>query len=162
MSRTIDLESLTDRELVALHAATLEKLLERGTVRTRNAPTGDYAESLVAAAFDGRLTRNSAKGVDFEVADGRRFQVKSRRVIDPTRRSERQLSALRSFEFDDLVVVLFASDYGVRRAVLIPAEVVRDISRYSAHTNSWRVFADDALLDDSRCTDITARIRRAQ
>ena len=42
--------------------------------------------------------------------DGRRLQVKARFVSDPPKRGQDELSVIRSFDFDALVAVLFASD----------------------------------------------------
>jgi hypothetical protein len=91
--------------------------------------------------------------------DGRRIQVKARVVMDAKRRSNRQLSAIRSWGFDQLAVILFGPEYSVSRAVLLPVELARERSRRSSHVNADNLYATDELLDDPRAEDITSRLR---
>jgi len=50
-------------DLLAAYAAILQELRDRGVVRTRNAPLGDYAEYLVAEVYGGELAANSVKSL---------------------------------------------------------------------------------------------------
>ena len=75
------LEDLPTIDLMRLHRASLYELHRRGIIRTLNAPQGDWAELLVATAYNGRLASNSEKSFDIVADDGRRLQVKAR-VID--------------------------------------------------------------------------------
>jgi hypothetical protein len=59
--------------------------------------------------------------------------------------------------FNSLMVVLFDPEYLVRKAALIPREVVEQVGRYVGHTNSNTVFAIDDLLSDGE--DWTQRLR---
>lgn len=47
----MDISKLTVRELLELHAGIIEELRKRGTVRSTNDPTGDYAGHLFCRAF---------------------------------------------------------------------------------------------------------------
>ncbi len=145
-------------ELFALHGGILRELRERKIVRTANAPAGDYAEYLVAAALRGELVASSEKGQDV-VALGRRIQVKSRVIAAPKNLGQRQLGVIRSFDFDDLAIVLFASDYSVWKAVLLPAEMARQRSTYRQHVNGHVLFATDPLLAEVGAEDLTERLR---
>ena len=76
------LRALDSRTLLRQYAETLTILMERGVVRSRNAPAGDLAETLVAQAYGGHLAPPSQKSWDVELPDGTTLQVKCR-VIDP-------------------------------------------------------------------------------
>ena len=58
------IERMTTMELLALNRQTLHELHRREVIRTLNAPTGDWAELLVATAYDGTLAPNSEKSFD--------------------------------------------------------------------------------------------------
>ena len=158
----MDLTALTVADLLALSAASLAELRRRGVVRTGNAPLGDYAEWLAARALGGVLVANSVKSYDLISADGRRVQVKARRVSEPVRRGELQTSPFRSWDFDDALLVLVdAESYVVRRGALVPVEIVRDRSTYRAHVNGSIAFMDDPLMGHPAATDVTAQLRHA-
>jgi hypothetical protein len=154
-----DLTDATTAELFATYAAVLRELLRRKIVRTANAPAGDYAEYLTAEALGGQLAGNSEKSWDVLTRADRRVQVKSRVVPAPSNAGQRQLSPFRSFDFDDLVIVLFAADYSVWRAILLPATVAEQAATYSAHVNGHVLFATDALLKDRQAVDLTEKLR---
>lgn len=156
----IDLSSSTTPSLFELYRSILAELKTRGVIRTENAPAGDYAEYLVATAFNGRLAPNSEKSWDVLRPDGARLQVKARVVADPPTRSQLQLSHIRSFDFDAAVIVLLNSaDYSVRRAVEVPRAVVEAAGSFVKHTNGYVVYATPALLDHPDAVDVTERLR---
>ena len=74
-------------------------------------------------------------------------------------RPQRQLSVIRSFDFDDLALVLFDSSFAVLAAVLIPAEIVQHNSSDRAHVNGYVLFATDTLLQHPRAVDISGKLR---
>jgi hypothetical protein len=156
----VDLSKLSIAELFALYGGILRELLARKIVRTANAPAGDYAEYLVAAALQGELVTSSEKGHDVS-ANGRRIQVKSRVVASQKSPGQRQLGVIRTFGFDDLAIVLFAADYSVWKAVLVPGEFARQRSTYRKYVNGNVLFATDALLADAGVTDLTERLLAA-
>jgi hypothetical protein len=153
----MNLSELNVGELLALSRRILSELRERGVIRTGNAPTGDYAELLVQRATDGELAPNSQKSWDVLTPEGERLQVKARLVTDPRNAGERQLSPFRSWEFDAAVIVLFANDFQVWRAVRIPVDLVREASRFSEHVRGDLVIARNELLDQGE--DCTLRLR---
>jgi hypothetical protein len=72
------------------------------------------------------------------------------------------LSAFRSFDFDAAVVVLLDEhDYGVTRAVTIPASAIRALDTWREHTHSYSVHANAALLDHSDALDVTDLLQAA-
>src|SRR5690349_17966931 len=84
---TVDLTTLTQRELLALLGALPEELRRRGLVRsTRKSPAGEIAEALVAAALGTVLPEGRDEGFDVRDANDSRIQVKGCRceTIDAT------------------------------------------------------------------------------
>jgi len=156
----IDLSKASIAELLALYGGIMRELRERKIVRTANAPTGDYAEYLVAAALGGKLTPNSKKGRDV-LAEGRHIQVKSRVASNVRDAGQRDLSPFRSFDFDDLVIVLFAADYSVWKAARLPVELARQRSKPDAYVNGQTVVATDRLLVEAGVEGLTERLRAA-
>lgn len=127
----MDLATFTTRELLNLQAVVIGELRNRGILRTKNNPVGDYAEWLVSSALNLKLAKNSAAGHDAESDSGRKFQIKARRVTADNR--SRQLGVIRNLEkmdFDELVAVIFDESYEVVVAVSIPHVVIADYSIY--------------------------------
>lgn len=156
------LQSATPAQLLALYADVLAELRQRGIARSTNNPAGDYAEYLIAKALGLQLSSNSNVGYDAIGADGTRYQVKGCR---PTASNpSRQLGALRNLperHFDYLGGVLFAEDFSVARACLIPADVVTQEATHRAHVNAWILQLRDGLWAVSGVRDITDAVRAA-
>lgn len=87
---------LTPAELLKIHAQVAEELRARGITRTFNNPTGDLAEYLFCRAFGWKQVSNSNANVDAIAVDGKRYQIKGRRIT--RQNSSRQLSAIRDLE----------------------------------------------------------------
>lgn len=154
------LETTSTSELLASYREVLAELRRREIVRTGNAPTGDYAETLVKVAFNGELAPNSEKSWDVLTPDGEKLQVKSRLLDDPTKSKQRQLSPIRSWGFDYLAIVLFDSTYRVWRAAKAPADLVRGTGTHSEWVNGELIIARDSLLDHPQAEDLTDLLRR--
>jgi hypothetical protein len=142
----IELHQLSVPSLLRLSRLILRELRARGIVRSSNAPAGDYAELLIQRTTSGELAPNAQKSWDVKAASQERIQVKAR-VLTPENPS-RQLSPIRSWDFDTLAVVLFDDDFSVVRAVSLDIEVVRAVGVWRKHVNGWIVFARDDLLAD--------------
>ena len=80
------LRDAADEELPVVWALAMEELRRRGIVRSSNNPVADIAEALVADTLGLRLAPKGAQGYDAEGDDGRRYQVKSRRLTGHNRR----------------------------------------------------------------------------
>lgn len=153
---TVDLSTLGNSELLALHCQVLGLLRERGVVRSSNNPVADYTEGLVAKALNATLVTASQAGYDAVGPDGTRYQVKGRRLTAKNGRT--QLSAIRNLAskpFDVLVAVVFNEDLQVRYGALIPHAVVIELARYTAHTNSHILLVPPTVLARPDVTDIT-------
>ena len=143
----IESAEVTTAELFTTYGAVLAELRARGVVRTNNAPAGDYAEYLVAAGLGGTLVPPSVKSHDVRLPDGRLVQVKARVISDPPVGGWRQLSAIRSWEFDWLVVVFLSNvDYHVVRAVKISSAVAEAAAKWRAIDNANLLHATEDLL----------------
>lgn len=140
------LNAAEPRELLVAYESILGELRSRNVVRTHDAPLGQWAEWLARERLGGTLERNSRKGHDLVTPDERRIEVKSRMVRDVKRRSERQLSPFRSFDFHDCLVLLFSPDYTVRSATRLPVDLVRAHAHRRDHVNGSILFATDELL----------------
>lgn len=158
----MDTASASVAELLSTYREILRELRGREVLRTNNAPTGDYAEFLIAAHFRGKLAPNSEKSWDVKDKDGDRLQVKARVSDSHSDAGTRQLSAIRTWDFDRLIVVLFADDYSIFRAVDIPVSVAESSSKFVEHVNGHRLMATDRFLAGPKATDITEALQRTQ
>lgn len=154
-----DLTQQSPRELLALYSQILTELIGRRIIWSRNALAGDYAELLVAEAYEGRIAKGSEKSWDVRVGD-RLLQVKCR-VTDSSTKSQ-TYSPFRSFEFNSCVFVLLDSvTYEVVSAIEVAREVVEESSSLSAWVAGRRVTVKQVLaLKEGR--DVTSVVRGAQ
>jgi hypothetical protein len=158
-----DLSAFSEAGLFSLYRAILSELKSRGVVRTQNAPAGDYAEYLVAAALGGQMAPNSEKSWDVLDNDGEKLQVKARVVSDPVQPSQLQLSPFRSFDFHFAVIVLLsAADYTVVRASKVPCGVVESAAIHRPHVNGKVLIARPQIMGHPDAIDLTAALRAVQ
>lgn len=149
-------------KLLVQYGDILEELRKRQVVRSSNNPAADYAEGLVAKALGLTLVSGSSKGHNAVSTNNRRYQIKCRRIT--AHNKSRQLSQMRNMKgdpFDFLVGVLFAHDFSVMRAAIVPIAIVLEHAKYVAHTNSWRFLLRDEIWSVHGVEDITLRIQEA-
>ncbi|MEU8336899.1 DUF6998 domain-containing protein [Micromonospora tulbaghiae] len=155
------LRSLSVRQLLGLYGQILTELIRRGVVRSRNAPAGDLAESVVAKAYRGQLAPQSEKSWDVRAADGTLLQVKCR-VIEPGGRRTHVFSPFRSWDFHACVfVILNSATYEVELAVQVPADEVRRAARPSSWVAGHRVTVGQIRSGLDGAADVTDRLREA-
>lgn len=145
------------RTLLRTYSEILDELLRRGVVRSRNAPAGDLAETLVAQAYAGGLAPRSEKSWDVRAADGRLLQVKCRLVDRERRRG--QYSVFRSWGFDACVFVLFDQRYDVIQAVEVPLAEAKAIAADTRWVNGSRIRVVTPLATLPGAVDMTERVR---
>ena len=132
----------------------MDELRRRGVARSANNPTGSLAEFLFCRAFSWEQADNSQRGYDAFDGNGKRHQIKGRRLHRYNR--SRQLSAIRDVEgFDALAAVLFDHQYRVSRAALITGVVVRERLKFVEHTNSHKFMLTDDVWEDGRVREVT-------
>jgi len=158
--RENSLNDLTVAELLRLLVDIGEQLRTRGITRSENVPTGDLAEFLFCRAYGWEQAGNSEQAFDATDSEGRRYQIKGRRIHKRT--SSRQLSAIRDLDgFDTLAAVLFDHHYGVLKAALIPNEVVRRRAKHVAHDNKWNFLLTDDVWREAGVRDVTVILKTA-
>jgi len=159
--QVVDWSVFNQQELLTNYALLLEELRSRGIVHSSNNPIGDYAETLVSRSLDLELVGGSTAGYDaIDKKSKIRYQIKGRRVT--VQNSSTQLSAIRNIDddpFDILAAVLFNADFSIRYAALIPIEVVKELARFSTHTNSSIFMFKPSVLMDDRVQNISSRLK---
>ena len=158
----MNLDALTDRELLVLYANVLNTLRARGTTRSANNPVADYAEGLCKRALNLTLLGKSSTGYDATDSDGNRIEVKARRITMENR--SRQLSAIRGIDkhhFDFLAGVLFNADFSVMKGCLIPYDVIKEHGKHNIHSNSHRFLLRDSVWSISGVIDISEKLKAA-
>lgn len=156
-----DFTSLTTTELLATHSAVLNELQHRNVIRSKNNPTGDYAEWLVSTKLGFTLESNSAKGFDATDLQGRRYQIKGRRVT-PENKST-QLGVIRNLDgkdFDFLVGVIFDETWQVCYAAKIPYQTVHLLATFRPHINGHIMHLRATIFDMPDVEDISHELRR--
>lgn len=155
----MDIATLTELELLQLHAGVIDELVARDVVRTRNNPLGDYTEWLVCDRLGLELQPNSCASYDGIDSDGIRYQIKGRRVLDSV--SNVQLSVIRNLDqvgFDHLIAVVFNRDYTVRLAAKIPHAVVSEIATFRKHVNGHVPIIRESILEHEQVIDIASML----
>jgi len=158
----LPLATLSVAELLSLHSGIGEALRERGIVRSANNPTGDLAEYLFCKAFGWEQAPNSERGYDATGSDGKRYQIKGRRIH--RRNKSRQLSAIRDLtgrHFEVLAAVLFDDDFNIMKAALIPFDIIERHANYVKHTNSSRFMLRDDIWNEPGVEDVTEKIQNS-
>lgn len=151
------------RELFTIFGAVLRELKVRGVTRSTNNPIADYAELLFENALRLERAPRSTTGYDATDRKGLKYEIKGRRVT--AHNGSRQLSSIRGLDqrhFDLLGGILFAEDFSVSRACLIPHQQVVEHSTYVRHTNSWKFMLTDAVWKIPGVVDVTEKLRRAE
>ena len=151
MARTIDLSKLPTRQLLALWAQTLRELRDREVVRTFNNPIGDIAEALVALHYSGTRSSSSHVSWDVKTRRGELLQVKALRRTGAKRRN---LSPVRSDDYDAVIVVIFTEDLRVEQAIRIPQPVVNELFAWRDHVAGRVITVTKKLLGHSEVRKI--------
>lgn len=151
-----NLRSLGIADLLTTHSAVLEELRLRNVLRSKNNPTGDYAEWLVSQKLALTLEKNSSKGYDARDAKGRKYQIKGRRVTSANKST--LLGVIRNLkggDFDFLIAVIFDQDWKVRYAARIAHSDVLDLVTYRPHVNGHAMCLRPTVFENRRVTDIS-------
>jgi len=124
--------------------------------RTSNI-VGEYAEYLAYKHYGGSLLNVSGHSADIKAANGKLYQVKSRKLKNTT---STQLNVIRSWKFDFLVVILFDSDGSIKQAVEVPVEVAKKYGVKNKHQNGWIITTTKAFLSDKKVKDISTTLSK--
>lgn len=154
---TRSLKDISIRGLLAMHAAILDELKNRRVVRSKNNPTGDYAEWLCSNKLNLALETNAAKGFDATDSSALRYQIKSRRITSDN--PSTQLGVIRNWadhDFDFLLAVVFDANWQIVRAAKISHKAVGQLATYRAHQNGHIMHLRPTVFDVPEVEDITA------
>jgi hypothetical protein len=150
----INLEQMTNVELLQAHGAVIDELIRREVVRTRNNPIGDYTEWLVCKLLDLEQQNNSAAAYDAVSKTGsQRYQIKGRQS-DAHRV---QFSAIRNLDqngFDFVIAVVFNKDYSIRFAAKLTHAAVQKLSRHQGHVNAHILMLSEDCFEIDGVEDI--------
>ena len=140
----------------------MEELRRREIVRSSNNPLGDFAELLFCLALGWTRSHAESKGFDALDNQGNRYQIKSRRLTNPSR----QLGVIRELHdeqspFDYLAAVLMTPEFQVQRAALVPLSIVRELATHVPRSNSWRFILRDNVWEKLGVRDVTDELRKA-
>lgn len=155
----MDVERLSTRNLLALHAEIARKLRSRGICRSANSPVADYAEWLCSKRLGLTLVSNSTAGYDATDPKGRRYEIKARRRTAKSIPSH--FSAIRGLanrHFDLFIGIVFAEDFSVERAASLPFRYVSSLARYRKHVNGSILYLRD-FWSSEKAEDLTRRLR---
>jgi len=150
-------------QILGLYAAVLEELCQREVLRSANNPAADYAAHLVCHAPSLRPAQEPTKGYDATDRKRKRYEIKDRRST--TRSRPTRFSAVRKLpdnHFDYLAAVLFAEDFHIQRAVVLPRIAVVSKAFFQKHVNGWILPLNDKLWQTEGARDITDLLRRLQ
>lgn len=142
-------ESLSDEHLVTAWADTMSELRRRQIVRSSNNPVADIAESLAARELKLVLAGPSTRGYDATDDQGRRYQIKSRRIT--AHNKSRQLSFLRNLadgDFDILLDLIFDERLRLLEMWEVPHHVIDRYARWSRHANARILTMRGPVLED--------------
>lgn len=116
----------SEDELIGVWVAATHQLLRRGLVRSIGNVPADLAESIVEKWSGGTRTPGSTAAVDVigPAPAHTTYQVKSVRRTDPGRNS---VATLSSFDFDELVVIVFEFDLSLRVGLRVSSD---DLKRH--------------------------------
>jgi hypothetical protein len=156
----LNFKAMRVHQLLAAHSAILEELQSRKVVRSKNNPTGDYAEWLVCKKLGLTPTANSTKGYDAVDSRGRKYQIKGRRVT-PTNKST-LLGVIRNYEagnFDYLVAVVFDQDWRVSYAARVAHADLERFLTFRKHINGHTMSFPQNIFAERCFRQITNELR---
>jgi hypothetical protein len=146
-------------DLLRSFALIVEELRRRKLVRSSNNPVADVTELLVAKALDLTLVANSSAGHDAVDSSGARYQVKGRRLT--AHNTSRQLSFIRNLDgkpFDYLVGVLYDADFSIKRACVVPFDIVCQRCAFVKSVNGHKFMLRDDVWNEPTVRDLTQEI----
>src|SRR5262245_24965670 len=118
----VELDALSNRELLDVWVGSMEMLRSRGVVRTYHNTIGDIAEEIVARHYGGERGSFSQAAWDVKVAD-EFLQVKACRRATAT--IKLGFSPVRHRDgYTALILVVFTADMRIEQAWRVPRHVV--------------------------------------
>ena len=147
-------------DLLAFYRQILREPRVRGVLDSDDEPTAGYTEVLAAAHYQGSRTQDGTPW-DVLAGDGRRVKLRALIASATGEGPPRALRAIKSWDFDILLVVLFDNTYGIAHATEVPASEAEQAATFAPKNNGYVLMATDDFLDE-RGTDVTEALRRAR
>ena len=129
--------------------------LKKSLGRTSNL-VGEYAEYIGNKYLKGKLLSASNASADIELPNGDLYQVKSRKIKNGL---TVQLSIIRSWDFDYLLVVLFDDNGSVIKGLICPSSTAKKFAKANKHQNGWVITTTTEFLYDIDNIDITDKLK---
>ena len=124
-----DLRHLSPIEIFEQYNLIVSVLWEKKLIRSQNI-LGDYAESLVSEKLRLSLVENNSNpGFDATDAEGKRYQIKARRLTKEN--DSEQIGVIGNSgekNFDYLIAVLFEEDFSVSKVIQVSYERLIELS----------------------------------
>ena len=118
--------------------------------RTNNI-VGEYAEFLANNYLKGDILSPSNRSSDIKDLNGKMYQIKARKVNNTVT----QLSVIRSWDFDYLIVILFNFEGEIFKVIKSDAMTAKNIAVYNEHQNGWVITTSDYFFNQSGNQDLT-------
>ena len=129
--------------------------LKKSLGRTSNL-VGEYAEYIANKYLNGKLLSASNASADIELPNGDLYQVKSRKI---NRGLTEQLSIIRSWDFDYLLVVLFDDNGLILKGLICPSSTAKKYAKANKHQNGWVLTTTSEFLNDTNNNDVTDKLK---
>lgn len=121
---------------------------------------GEYAEQLVTTYLNGSKSDSNKAGYDV-MAGGYKYQVKARKTTSGNTCT--QLSAIRNFDFDFLIVVIFdAKDGYVQKAAIIPIQKIQELNETHNDYQNALTLTTNSHFWKMQSQNITEELRQLQ
>ena len=146
-----DVGSLDEGGLLTLYAEILDEMRGRRMIRSANAIPGDLGERFVEHRLDLELVSNSVKGYDAVDANGRKYQIKTRRIT--SQNPFRQLGAFRDLDqrlFDYCIVVILNREFTPTELWRVPHRVIAEYAKDTTRGFKRVVFSGAILQESER------------
>ena len=159
MNNPEEFAQMDDGEILALWARLMAEMRLREIIRNNNNPLGDFAENLVSRSLGLQIAQNQAQqGFDATDAQGGRYQIKARGTLMNTA----SFSPIRDYEkhhFDQLILVMFNSEFQPTRAAMIPYRLVEQICNWNNANNGLIPRMTPQTLQIEGVVDILPELR---
>lgn len=149
---------MLDKDCVAqwrIYNRTFTKISQ--ALGSTNNIVGEFAEQLACLYYGGEKAPASRQSYDLTSEDGKRVQVKSRRM---KKLASTNLNVIRSWEFDILAVIIFSEAGSILKAVELDSEAAKSLASYNKHQNGWIITTNATLFEATRVKDITSEMKK--
>ncbi|RFC55015.1 hypothetical protein [Brumimicrobium aurantiacum] len=106
--------------------------------------------------YSGEKLNVSSKGIDI-ISNSKSYQVKGRKVGEKIKSTS--LGIIRSWDFDFLTVLMYNNEGEIIKAIEIPSNAAKEISKQNKHQNGWVISTNSKLFNHVLTKDITLDLK---